>query len=52
MTKQGLYESRWILKARIAELERQLEAVSLALIAVNDELKRLKEERKDASPRD
>jgi hypothetical protein len=52
MTTTGVYESRAVLKARIEELERQLKAVGLALIAVNDELKRLKEERKDASPGD
>jgi len=51
MTDTGVYESRPVLRARIAELERELKAVSLALIAVNDELERLKEDRKDADSR-
>jgi hypothetical protein len=33
----------------MAEQERQIRALSLAMIALSDELKRLKEERKDAS---
>jgi len=45
----GVYESQAVLRARMAEQERQIRALSLAMIALSDELKRLKEERKDAS---
>ena len=49
LMSEGVYESRPVLRKRMDELERQLRAVSLALIAASDELKRLTEERKDAS---
>ena len=48
MTDEGVYVGRAILKARIAELEMQVEAQGLALRAVNAELMRLQKEGKDA----
>lgn len=48
-SSNGTWVPRAALFGRIRELERQLRAERLALVALTEELKRLKEDRKDAA---